>query len=411
MSKWSTKNLDLLSTTFAGGTPSRAIEGYYGGNIPWVKSTEVNQDNVYHTSEFLTEAGLKSSNCKLAPEGAVLIAMYGATAGQVSQLRILAATNQAVLAIICGNELDSTYLYYILLHKKNEILYLAQGSGQPNLSKELLDKTNIPFPSLIQQQKIAKILSTVDNLIEKTQSLIDKYTSVKQGMMADLFTRGIDLSGTPETNKNYGQLRPSVTESPELYQKTKLGLIPKDWKVAELGDCCEVHNNRRKPISAEERDKIKGDFPYYGCTGVLDYINEFRLDGRYVIIGEDGDHFLKFARQDMTILIDGKFNVNNHAHVISGTQKCLTEWFHLYFVQRDITYYLTRQGAGRFKLKKETLLELPVLLPPVKEQVEIYSRYIAINDKQATEKDTLLKYQNVKNGLMHDLLTGKVRVN
>ena len=113
----------------------------------------------------------------------------------------------------------------------------------------------------------------------------------------------------------------------------------------------------------------------------------------------------------MTIMINGKFNVNNHAHIISGTDQCTTEWFHCYFVHRDITYYLTRQGAGRFKLKKETLLELPMLLPSIQEQNEIFKRYSSINERQIKESVYLEKNQNIKKGLMQDLLTGKVKVN
>jgi type I restriction enzyme S subunit len=312
-----------------------------------------------------------------------------------------------------GDVTKSKWLYYFLKsdYFDFQINRLLDGSTQKFVPLSTLRNLKVPVPiNIRQQQKIAKILTTVDNLIEKTQALIEKYTAIKQGMMADLFTRGIDLSGTPDTNPNHGQPRPPYEQAPELYKQTELGWVPKEWELTNLGDCCEVSNNLRKPISAEEREKIKGDYSYYGCTGILDFIDEYRVDGEYVIIGEDGDHFLKFSRQEMTILIDGKFNVNNHAHIVSGTEKCRTEWFHFYFVHRDITYFLTRQGAGRFKLKKETLLELPMLLPSITEQKAIYSRYQSINGKQNIERKYLAKLSKTKKGLMQDLLTGKVKV-
>lgn len=312
--------------------------------------------------------------------------------------------NQRILKIFEKrySKIDLDYIFYWLqpyLKKTND---LTAATTVKHLSIKDVSNAIVFAPNKHAQKKIAKILTTIDQLIEKTQALIDKHTAIKQGMMADLFTRGID----PTT----GQLRPPVEKAPHLYKETELGWVPKEWVVSNIGECCVVSNNLRKPISAEEREKIKGDYPYYGCAGILDYINEFRVDGKYVIIGEDGDHFLKFSYQPMTILIAGKFNVNNHAHIISGTEICSTEWFHCYFVHRDITYYLTRQGAGRYKLKKETLLELPILLPSIEEQKEIFKRYSSINERQIRESTSLEKAETIKNGLMQNLLTGKVKV-
>jgi restriction endonuclease S subunit len=394
-------------------------EDYRTEGTPILRVTNIEESGQINNEYIFLDADLSEHyESYHVEDGDVLLVMVGATTGKlgfVKSSNVPALLNQNIWNLKPTDKIDKGYLKYKSAEIIDQYLAVAQGSARDFLKQGDFEKFEVTIHKCFgQQKKIANILSTVDKLIENTQTLIGKYTAIKQGMMADLFTRGIDLSpgpdGTPASNPNYGQLRPSFETAPELYQQTELGWVPKDWEVSNLGDCCEVHNNRRKPISAEEREKIKGDFPYYGCTGVLDYIDEFRLDGKYVIIGEDGDHFLKFARQEMTILIDGKFNVNNHAHVVAGTEQCLTEWFHLYFVHRDITFFLTRQGAGRFKLKKETLLELPMLLPSIVEQQEIYSRYLAINEKQNKERATLLKYQKIKKGLMQDLLTGKVTV-
>ena len=103
---------------------------------------------------------------------------------------------------------------------------------------------------------------------------------------------------------------------------------------------------------------MSGSYPYYGPTCVQGWINEYRIEGEHALIGEDGDHFLKWHDQAMTLLVTGKFNVNNHAHIVRGT-KNLTAWFYWFFANRDISSYLTRQGAGRYKLTKTTLLTLP----------------------------------------------------
>ena len=140
--------------------------------------------------------------------------------------------------------------------------------------------------------------------------------------------------------------------------------IPDGWEMTTVGQAFLICNQLRYPISEEERKKIKGIYPYYGPTKIQDFIDHYRLEGKYVLIGEDGDHFLKWKDLPMTLLVNGKFNVNNHAHVIQGTDN-MTEWFYYYYNHRELTSYLTRQGAGRYKLTKVALKKLPILLPPL----------------------------------------------
>lgn len=155
------------------------------------------------------------------------------------------------------------------------------------------------------------------------------------------------------------------------HKRHKHQTLPPCWIVSTVGKSCSIRNDLREPISVSEREKIQGDYPYYGPTGILDYINQYRLDGKFALIGEDGDHFLKYNDKPQTLLISGKCNVNNHAHVIEPTEKCSVEWFSYYFQHRNIKDFLTRQGAGRYKLNKDSLERLPIFLPPLPEQERI----------------------------------------
>ncbi len=146
------------------------------------------------------------------------------------------------------------------------------------------------------------------------------------------------------------------------------------WESATIGQALQIENRGRKPLSSIVRAGMQGEFPYYGATGKLDSISEYRFEGTYALIGEDGDHFLKYNKQSMTQLVSGRFNVNNHAHVIAGTAKCLTEWFYHYYRYRDVRPWLAKQGSGRLKLKKATLEEMPIALPPIDEQRTIIER-------------------------------------
>jgi type I restriction enzyme, S subunit len=185
--------------------------------------------------------------------------------------------------------------------------------------------------------------------------------------------------------------------------------IPNDWVISTVGDAFEICNNLRYPISEEERRKIQGNYPYYGPTKIQDYINEYRLDGKYSLIGEDGDHFLKWKELPMTLLIEGKFNVNNHAHVVKGTTN-ITEWFFYYFNQKELTPYITRQGAGRYKLTKQSLEKIPVPLPTISEQKAITAILISCDLNIKLIEQLLVQKKLRKKWLMQQLLTGKKRL-
>lgn len=195
----------------------------------------------------------------------------------------------------------------------------------------------------------------------------------------------------------------------EGYKTTDLGIIPSDWEVVEVKEAYGIYNNSRLPISGKIRETIQGKYPYYGPTGIQDYINEYRLDGEYSLIGEDGDHFLKWRNMPMTLLVTGKFNVNNHAHVIKGL-KNHTEWFYWYFYHRDITAHLSRQGAGRYKLNKRTLETLKMAIPSLLEQKAISNALSDTNNLIQSLENLIDKKKKIKQGAMQQLLTGKKRL-
>lgn len=302
---------------------------------------------------------------------------------------------------LISDEIDEKFVYYALMTSSARKFMKENSSGSTVLH---LKTSKVPsFRLLIplektEQSTIATILTTTDQAIEKTEQLIAKYERIKAGLIQDLLTRGID---------EQGNIRSEETHE---FKDSELGRVPKEWRVGTVGKDCRIHNSFRKPLSAEVRENMQGKYPYYGPTGILDYINEFSVDGKYVLIGEDGDHFLKFIIQEMTLLINGKFNVNNHAHILEGKDDCITEWIHCFFCHRDITYHLTRQGAGRFKLNKAALSNLQIAIPKKDEQIRIIEKVDGIRTFLQCESQALDNYRKLKIGLMQDLLTGKIRV-
>ncbi len=158
------KRLGDVAETTSGGTPSRRVALNFGGSIPWVKSGEVAQGIVLCTEESITQLGLESSSAKVMPAGTVLVAMYGATAGEVGQLGIEAATNQAVCCITPGAKFTTAFLVATLKSQRSKLKGMAVGGAQPNLSQGQLRSIEVPVPPIELQEKFASTTYGIDSL-------------------------------------------------------------------------------------------------------------------------------------------------------------------------------------------------------------------------------------------------------
>ncbi|MFK8055944.1 MAG: restriction endonuclease subunit S, partial [Saprospiraceae bacterium] len=191
------------------------------------------------------------------------------------------------------------------------------------------------------------------------------------------------------------------------YQPSAIGSIPTDWTIGKVKDSMSICNNNRTPINAEERSKISGVYPYYGPTKIQDHLDIWNYDGEYVLIAEDGDHFLKYSYLPMTQLASGKFNANNHVHVLKGTSSCLTEWFYWFFNHRNVCRSITLQGVARYKLNKAALGGMLIAIPPIEDQQKIAKILSTWDEAIASTQALIAKLELRKKGLMQQLLTGK----
>ena len=158
-SGWEIKTLGDVCQTGAGGTPLKSKKEYYeGGTIPWLLSGEVSQGEICSTTNFISQKGLDNSSAKIFPVNTVLVAMYGATAGQVGILRFEAATNQAVCGILPNKRFLPKFIFYYFLSKKDELVSQAAGNAQPNISQLKIKNTAVPIPLISEQQRIVTIL-------------------------------------------------------------------------------------------------------------------------------------------------------------------------------------------------------------------------------------------------------------
>lgn len=190
---WEIKKLGDICETSSGGTPSKSHSEYYeGGNIPWLRSGEISQGYIYETELYITEEGLKKSSAKIFPTDTVVIAMYGATVGQVGVLKMEMSTNQAVCGIYPTPMLSPLFLVYYLKAKKPYFLSLAAGGAQPNISQNIIKNTPIPVPTIAEQEKIVAELDCLSGIIEKKKQQLKEYDALAQSIFYDMFGNPVD---------------------------------------------------------------------------------------------------------------------------------------------------------------------------------------------------------------------------
>lgn len=167
---WSWTTLGKIGKWQSGSTPNRLNKDYYNGNIPWLKTGDLNDGYITYIPEYITEKALNETSVKLNPTGSVLIAMYGATIGKIGILTFPATTNQACCACEVFNGIDREFIFLFLLSHREEFIKMGGGGAQPNISKEKIINTYIPLPPFTEQKRIInavnKIFAQLDAIME-----------------------------------------------------------------------------------------------------------------------------------------------------------------------------------------------------------------------------------------------------
>ena len=162
---WCWATLGSIGKWQSGATPSRMRKDYYGGEIPWLKTGDLNDGLINNIPEYITQKALDETSVKLNPAGSILIAMYGATIGKIGILTMPATTNQACCACVSHNGVEQMYLFYFLLSHREEFIRQGGGGAQPNISKEKIIETMIPVPPLNEQHRIVQAIDTIFNTL------------------------------------------------------------------------------------------------------------------------------------------------------------------------------------------------------------------------------------------------------
>ncbi|MDE1964467.1 MAG: restriction endonuclease subunit S [Xanthomonadaceae bacterium] len=252
---WEIKSVvDVCQRITSGGTPSRREPAYYDGGVwPWVKTQELQDCWIDDTEEHITEKAIAASSAKALPANTILLAMYGATVGQLGILRRSMTCNQACCALIADpDKADFRFLYFQLLQIRSELKSLATGAAQQNLSGAIVKSLRLPFPPIEEQRAIAHILGTLDDKIELNRKQNETLEAVARALFKAWFVDFEPVRAKLEGRWQRGQSLPGLPAHlydlfPDRLVESELGEIPEGWRVEELSEHLDVLETGRRP--------------------------------------------------------------------------------------------------------------------------------------------------------------------
>jgi type I restriction enzyme, S subunit len=419
---WRLERIDSLTRSnirdFGSFSMTNLIEFVENG-VPFIKSESVINGRInFGTIAFIAEAVHRQLTKSFVFEGDILFTKIGAI-GRVAvydgSLGICNSNAATAKIQINSSKANSKFVAY-QLGSERVMREFARTiiSTPPRINLGDINSMRIEFPSLPEQEKIVKILSTIDRTITHTEALIEKYQQIKAGLMHDLFTRGIGADG---------QLRPMREQAPELYWESAIGWIPKEWEVKTItsfADVIDPNPSHRNPIYHDE------GFPFIS-TVEFEEFDQIRMETSRRVIEEivlEQERRCKFSASSIVFSRKGtigetrflpshlRFALLDSLCVINPTSISSSFLFHAvrsHFLKRQIKNMTMGQALPQMSIGRVRDLLVPTPIEDF-EQKKIESKLSEIDEFILTNGQELKKLKQQKSGLMHDLLTGKVQV-
>jgi len=265
----------------------------------------------------------------------------------------------------------------------------------------------IPVPPLAEQHAIAEILGTLDDKIELNRRMNDTLEAMARALFKSWFVDFDPVRAKAEGRQPSGMDAETAKLFPSEFVESELGRIPKGWRVGTIGDLIAIHDAKRIPLSAREREQRRGRYPYHGATSVMDHIDGFLFDGTFVLVGEDGSVVTE-AGLPFTQYVWGQFWVNNHAHVLSGLGGMSQEHLFLLLSQTNITAFVT--GAVQAKLSQGNLRRIPTVVPPPAVSVRFGSAHADLFARFRSNVEETRTLARARDELLPRLLSGELSV-
>lgn len=409
--EWRVKRIGEMTDVSAGGTPATGIQDYWNPpEVPWMSSGEVHSRRIHATERKISNLGLKSSAAKIFPKKSIVMALagQGKTRGCVAVLEAEVATNQSLAAIYPCEHFEPDFLFHNLDWRYKELRSLSSGEGgRGGLNLAIIKSVPIGLPGILEQQKIAAILTAVDDKLDVIARQIEATQNLKRGLMQTLFSRGV---GTQDAAGRWVQ----HTE----FKDSELGEIPKTWSARPIGMLFDVVERavsmaddtlyrrvtvRRRYGGIELRDELFGQAIKVKNQFLVEE-DDFLISERQIVHGACGIVPAKLA---------GAL-VSNEYLVLKTKGETDVRYFN-YLVQllRYAKYFLLcSQGVDieKFLFKPKDWLKKVVPMPPYEEQVRIADVVSTIEAKAQSLLRKQAELQQLKRGLMQKLLTGEWRV-
>jgi type I restriction enzyme S subunit len=282
---------------------------------------------------------------------------------------------RGLAAIRVSEHMNRDFLFYQLLFKQNEISG-KEGAVFPSINRAMIGEFQVVVPPLKEQQRIVSILDQAFHNIENRTS----------------------------------QAEHKLHNSKEMFQSVATNIFfPKgeDWTEKCLGDICEILDKLRKPIT--KRDRVSGEYPYYGATGIVDYVNDYIFDEKLVLIGEDGAKWE--SGENTAFAVDGKCWVNNHAHVIRPDRTIVLDNWLIYFLNiSDLTPHIT--GLTVPKLNQGKLRAIQIPIAPLNQQQNIVRKLDSLSQNVAlleeNHRSEIESLVELKQSILQEAFSGKL---
>lgn len=395
-SSWVWTTLSEVGTWQSGGTPSRSNKSYYGGNIPWLKTGDLNDGLISNIPESITEEAVANSSAKINPTGSVLIAMYGATIGKLGILTFPATTNQACCACIEYEVVAQMYLFYFLLSQRTAFIEKGGGGAQPNISKEIIVNTYIPLPPLSEQHRIVAEIKKWFTLIDQIeQGKTDLQTTIKQtkSKILDLAIHGKLAPQDPNDEPAIELLKrinPDFTPCDNGHSEK----LPQSWCLSRLKELCSFlsrgkspkysDNDKTIPVFAQKCNLKEGGISleqarFLDPSTICKWSEVYKLQTGDILVNSTGTGTVGRTRLfNESYLGQYPFVLpDSHISVVRAKTGIIPQYLYAYISSNKIQQYIEDNLAGSTNQKElyiGVLEQMEIFVPPLAEQQRIVQK-------------------------------------
>lgn len=378
MNDWTVKNLGDVCRVIGGGTPSKDNTEFYSGEIPWATVRDLRSDVITETECKITNAAVASSSTNIIPGGNVVIATRVGL-GKVCLLGQDTAINQDLRGIVPINPkvLSVRFLFWWLKSIANAIIAEGTGATVQGVKLPYVKSLQLPLPPLPEQQRIVGILDEAFEGIATAKANTEKNLQNAHALFDSHIHSVFTQRGEGWVEKTVDQISTNL-------------------------------DSKRIPIT--KSDRKSGEYPYYGASGIVDYVADYIFDGDTLLVSEDGANLLARSTP-IAFSVSGKYWVNNHAHILKFENMATQRFVEFYLESIKLDEYIT--GAAQPKLNQKALNSIPIPIPTsVEAQAEIVERIESLQEETqrlaSIYQQKLAALEALKKSLLNQAFTGNL---